>query len=677
MDNFVIPSIVCDENKCKKDAEIFAVLYDFLKNREKHYIVSQYRFFIVGVILMVVGVVLITLLYIGIFTYFLNMLTFPNRHIVLILLFAALIVIGAALFTIFFVRKPKFITIKKIYYPFLVDSLSSEVSADAVVMDPTGKLWNLATEYKDVNTQNLERDVKSLPTSITTHREEVDALNTLRDINENLTHNIKITVNLPPTDFFKKVINFGETTNILPKYVVPVEDYDAVKLQTGEISENLNRAQNNIELIQQMKESINSLVDGYIQHIESLKQYEREYMLTYMAKFVDEVINAPDFFNPLIRDFREDIRDYQLMIKRIGDKEIADIKNRVKMDLREMERIVDEGMRRIEGDIQNLSKKVGRGGRERIRNLLVNIHEIRESIIREINLAKNMLSKKEGFFEEEMEEKAIKEMILWWGSRERVEKRVEFVKNEHRIYDMVTESIKRNVDLLWKDIANTLRSLKIPQDRLHEGIRIMKQKIFNVIERGRREVEKISREFEADYARIMRNVTYLEGIKGYVEDLIGSSEKFLEEELYRHIKPFEERVESFDTERTRINRMFDIITASDKRFIDKILKRTFKTESTGVYHIPYWIISYGKGGKIIRAVYTISELEGSTLIPKFKEINVDEDRFLKIIPPEFSEGIDRDLLVDIKKSAEAYRNTYGLGFVDKLSVVVGVSKIAR
>ncbi len=669
-DEYVVPSVICDEKSSKKDVESFSVLYDFLKNKEGNYINSQRILFLGGLSLIVVG---ISLFFLYMIIPFLQYSWFPIISI-------SIVIVGAILLVVFFIRKPNLINIQKVYFPFSVCDLSSGINTNSIVLDSTIKMWNKSIKYMATRTKDIENNVNSLPQEITSYNTEVYALNLIRDINDDLRYEIGVDTNLPPNNFFKKIIPYAERVNMTPKHIIPSEDYEETLKKASEISTHLDRANENIEFLNEKKEIINGRVDSYIEYLKKLHADERDYMISYMGKFVDETIKMPEFFTPLINDFREDIRDYQLMIKRLGDREISDIKGRVQRDLSSIQKIINDMSTRIENNINDVERRsrVGRAERERIGKIIAGIHGMKESMLRDIIRARRDLEKtKEIKIRTPSTEESIKNMVFWWGSREKNEEKMEIVKNELKIYEVFSTQFKKKIENIEKNIKSLFTTLNLPIDKPKETLRIFNQKIQKILENGRRDIEKSSKTFEEDYSRIMRHVSHIEGIKGYVEDIIGSSQKFLEEEMKRHLKPFEERMESFDTERNRVNKMFDEIVDMNKKFIESIKSLSFKNSPNGVYMIPYWIISYDKGGRVMTWIYPISEFYGSSLRIKFKEINVEKKKFLSIVPSEFSEGIDRDLISDITLSSTAYKNIYGGSFLDRLIVLMGVRKIAK
>ena len=110
-DEYMVPSVICDDKESKKEVESFGVLYDFLKNKEGGYIKSQRLLFNSGISLLIVGAVLYILPIFITFIPFLGSFWFQMVSI-------AIIVGGAILFAVFFIRKPTFINIQKVYFRF-------------------------------------------------------------------------------------------------------------------------------------------------------------------------------------------------------------------------------------------------------------------------------------------------------------------------------------------------------------------------------------------------------------------------------------------------------------------------------------------------------------------------------------------------------------------------------
>ena len=554
------------------------------------------------------------------------------------------------------------------------------MNTNSISLDSTEKMWESDMKYVNTMMKDIEKNVNSLPQEITSYHTEVYALNLLKDVNENQIYNMDVETNLPSTNFFKNIIPYTEKVNMVPKHIIPGNDYEEMLKKVSEISEHLDKADENIEFLKEKEKVINEKVDSYIEYLKKLHEDEKEYMISYMAKFVDETIKMPEFFAPLINDFREDIRDYQLMIKRLGDREISDIKNRMKGDFSTIQKIIDEMSQRIETDIRDVEKraKVGRSQRERIGTIIRGVHAMRESMLRDIMRArKDIEKKKEVKIETPSTEESIKNMVFWWGTRERAEDKMEIVENELKIYDVFAAQFTKKIENIEKNIKSLFTVLSIPMDRINEDLRVFNQKVQEIVKNGRKNIEKTSKTFEEDYSRIMRHVLHLEGIKWYVENIIGSSQKFLEEEMKRHLKPFEERMNLFDEERNRLNRIFEDIIATNKRFIESIKSVSFENSPPGIYMVPYWIVSYDKGGRVSTTIYPISEFYGDSLRVKFKELVVEKKKFLDMIPPEFSEGIDKDLLSDITMASNAFKSEYGVSFLDKLIILMGVRKIAK
>ena len=669
-EEYLIPSIICDSNTSKKDVESFAVIYDFLKNQEKKYIHLQKNLFWGGISLIIVGVILLVL-------YPLLLFHFLSMPLIFNLISISILALGVILIAIFFIRKPSLVTLQKIYLPFSLVDLTSQITTNSIVMDPTEKLWNRKFSYIETMDNDIESNVKALPREITSYKVEVNALNLLRNINDNLKYSKEIDTNLPISGFFNKIVPYAEKLEISPTHIVPFEEYEESSNKISSLSGSLDRANAIIDFLEENRKRMEERVKIYTDYLKKLHNDEKDYMLSYMAKFVEEVIKLPNFFTPLINDFREDIRDYQLMIRRIGETKIAEIKNRVKTDLNSIEKSVMDMSVQVETELKGMEKHVGRSQREKIEKMIAGLHGIREAMLRDIIRARKELGKKKETMITEKREENIENMVFWWGAREKIEEKMEIVKNELKIYDILRTQLDKqikNIEINTKSVFGTLR---IPPDKINRILNNFRKRIVGIMEEGRKNIEKSSKMFEEDYSRVMRNVNHLENIKEYFEDMIGSSEKILEEEMKRHLKPFEERISLFEKEKSRIDYMFDEIIRKNREFIEKIKSVSFENSPQGVYLVPYWILGYDRKGSIITAVYSLSEFYGSSLRGKFKELEKEKNKILKIIPPEFSQGVDRDLLTDIKSSSKAFKNEYGVGFVDKLIVLMGVRKIAK
>lgn len=691
-----IPSVVV-EKKSNQEIEAFAVIQDFLRKTSHLFLDGQKMAFKVGVTLLVIGGVM-----------FGSVLFLKEFTMILLLIPLALVFIGMYGIIRFFVKKPSYIkTIQKVHWPFAVTRVHSTKERYAA-FDMTCKKNFNKLKHTHIHQKKIGSSLKTLPKDNKTYEKEMKIRNILTRT-ENFTDLREIGLPVVDSPYFKDILQYSyegiSKGNHLPRI-----SFEKISKDSKRLSLEIELAKENISYAKEKRRELNDYVDKYIGNIDDILDEEREFSLTSIGNYMEQVNDPSKFFDPIVDRLYDDIRNELNIIETIGEREMSRIEDRIKSDKRNISMIYSQMIKQLEGEMRGFEVELKKNESQMraYQNAKKSLQEARDAALeslddagKEIENARQEMDNTEdaGKKAKERAENAknkTEETVHRSEARQMEEHsqrqatvKAQGAKNSEQMAKMEARRYNTEIDRVNEQVKAAKEHTRALQStmgevtqQIEETLDDMQKKVSAVIEEGEEKLKEVNEIVRNKRELIQRHPDHVEALQEDCSEILTNARELMTKEMQRHLGPLENRKELIDSERNRINDKFQQNIDFCMGFLSRTNHLSFKypwiADPSGIYYLPYWIIKYEDNGRMKTELYSLSFLNQDNRLTSLESnLQVNGDWFLDKFRGDIPTGVDKRLFSEVERSGELFQDIKDIGTLDYLGSMKGVINLVK